>query len=74
MRDKNLNTELYCLLAPPQVKMTSYSDILLQFLLYSQAQNSKKNLVQFCGGGIFFVVEQTLFSLGEKWDQYILNL
>lgn len=54
--------------------MTSYFDILLQFQLNSQAQNLKQNLVQFCDGGIFFVVEQTLFSLDEKWDQYILNL
>lgn len=58
----------------PKVKATSYSDILSQIHLYSQNQNSIQNLGQLCDSGIFFVIEQTQFSLDEKWDQYILNL
>lgn len=58
----------------PKVKATNYSDILLQFHLYSQNQNSVQVFAQLLYSGIFFVMQPPLFSLGEKWDQYILNL
>lgn len=74
LQDENLNMKLYDQLAP--LKSRWQAIVISYCNSISTSKNTMKiqSPVQLWDGGISFVTGQTVFSLGEKQDQYILNL